>query len=137
MASGACLCGAVRYRVTGPLRPVVACHCVQCRKTSGHFVAATSAPRDCVAIEGRVSWYVSSDSARRGFCGICGASLFWDGAGDNLSIHAGTLDEPTGLRLKGHIFCADKGDYYELTDELPKAPASDPNLTTMVRPGET
>ena len=39
---GRCLCGAVNYRVDGPLRPVVACHCGQCQRTSGHFVAATS-----------------------------------------------------------------------------------------------
>ena len=132
-ACGSCLCGAVRYRVAGPLRPVVACHCRQCRKTSGHFVAATSAPRDAVTIDGEVRWYHASDSARRGFCGTCGSSLFWDGQGANLSIHAGTLDGGTGLRLTGHIFCADKGDYYELTDDLPKADGSDPDLTTMVR----
>ncbi|MGO1081292.1 GFA family protein [Inquilinus sp. CA228] len=40
--TGGCLCGAVRYRVTGPLRPVVACHCSQCRRTSGHVAAFTA-----------------------------------------------------------------------------------------------
>ncbi|WP_442475962.1 GFA family protein [Roseovarius litorisediminis] len=38
---GSCQCGAVRYEVAGPLRQVVGCHCSQCRKTSGHYVAAT------------------------------------------------------------------------------------------------
>ena len=42
--TGGCLCGGVRYEVDGPLRDVVACHCSQCRRTSGHFVAATRAP---------------------------------------------------------------------------------------------
>lgn len=131
MTGGSCLCGAVRYRVYAPMRPVVACHCRQCRKTSGHFVAATSAPRDLVAIEGTVSWYHASETARRGFCATCGSSLFWDGPGRNLSIHAGTLDGPTGLRLAGHIYCADKGDYYDIADGLPQAGGRDPNLTTM------
>ncbi|MDJ0627045.1 MAG: GFA family protein [Rhodobacter sp.] len=130
--SGSCLCGQVRFQVTGPLRPVVACHCVQCRKTSGHFVAATSAPREAVRIVGDVTWYRSSETARRGFCGTCGASLFWDGAGANLSIHAGTLDGPTGLTLTAHIYCASKGDYYRIADDLPQAAASDPAFTTMV-----
>ena len=49
--SGGCLCGGVRYRATGPLRPVVACHCVQCRKTSGHHAAMTSVPRADLALE--------------------------------------------------------------------------------------
>lgn len=129
---GSCLCRAVTYRVTGPLRPVIACHCVQCRKTSGHHVAATSAPRDAVRVSGEVSWFSSSDTARRGFCSVCGSNLFWDGPGSNLSIFAGTLDAPTGLKLKAHIFCADKGDYYELEDGLPQAPGEDLDFTTQV-----
>lgn len=131
--TGGCLCGAVRYRVDGPLRPVVGCHCTQCRKSSGHYVAATSAPRDCVAVEGEVTWFASSDTARRGFCATCGSSLFWDGPGENLSIHAGTLDKPTGLTLAGHIFVGDKGDYYALGSDLPQAEGDDPALTTVVR----
>ena len=129
---GGCLCGAVRYETEGPLRPVVACHCTQCRKTSGHHVAATSAPRDGVVIEGRVQWYQSSAEARRGFCPVCGSNLFWDGPGRHLSIFAGTLDAPSGVRLAGHIFCADKGDYYDIDDDLPKADGDDPDITTQV-----
>jgi hypothetical protein len=132
MTGGSCLCGAVRYTVSGELRPVIACHCSQCRKTSGHHVAASSARRDTVRITGVVSWYASSDSARRGFCPTCGSNLFWDGAGANLSIFAGTIDGVTGLRIAGHIYCADKGDYYEISDGLRQAPGYDPDLTTMV-----
>lgn len=132
--TGGCLCGAVSYEVTGPLRPVVACHCRQCRKTSGHHVAATSAARDHVRIKGDVRWYASSESAKRGFCPICGSNLFWDGPGSHLSIFAGTLDGPTGLRVAGHIFCADKGDYYEIADALPQIDQDDPTLTTQVQP---
>lgn len=133
MARGSCLCGAVRYTVAGPLRPVIACHCTQCRKTSGHFVAATSAPRESVEITGEVRWYRSSETSRRGFCPVCGSSLFWDGPGVNLSIHAGTLDGDAGVRLAGHIFCADKGAYYQIADPLPQADGADPDLTTQVR----
>jgi len=132
MPTGSCLCGAVRYAVSGKLRHVIACHCTQCRKTSGHHVAATSAPRDRVEVSGEVAWYASSDSARRGFCPTCGSNLFWDGAGANLSIFAGTLDGATGLNIAGHIYCADKGDYYEIADGLPQAQGYDPDLTTMV-----
>ncbi len=122
--TGGCLCSEVSYRVTGPLRSVIACHCGQCRRSSGHHTAATSAPRDSVEIEGEVRWYRSSARAHRGFCPACGSNLFWDGGGDRLSIFAGTLDGPTGLDMQGHIFCAEKGDYYELADGLPKAAGS-------------
>ncbi len=117
---GSCLCGAVVYEVRGPLRSVIACHCHQCRKQTGHFMAATSAPRDRFRLlrdEG-LRWYRSSVEAQRGFCGQCGSVLFWsmDGRPD-ISIAAGSIDGPTGLRTEGHIFCASKGDYYAIPDE--------------------
>lgn len=122
------------YRVSGPLRPVIACHCSQCRRTSGHHVAATSAPRESVRIDGSPRWYASSEIAKRGFCGTCGANLFWDGPGTHLAIFAGTLNAPTGLSLAAHIFCADKGDYYEITDDVPQFAQDDPAFTTQVSP---
>ncbi len=68
--------------------------------------------------EDRLRWIDSPESnahARRGFCGECGSSLFWD-APDRatISITAGTLDAPTGLRTVKHIYTADAGDWYEL-----------------------
>lgn len=120
--TGSCLCGRVRYRIDGPLSPVVACHCSQCRKASGHHVAATTVLRDDLVIEGEVRWYASSAGAQRGFCPVCGSNLFWDGGQDYLAVCAGTLDGDPGIRMAAHIFCADKGAYYEITDGLPQAP---------------
>ncbi|MGR3541055.1 MAG: GFA family protein [Hasllibacter sp.] len=132
MREGGCACGAVRYRAGGPMRPVIACHCESCRRTSGHFVAATSAPKGGVAVTGEVRWWRASADARRGFCPICGSSLFWEGPGANLSIHAGTLDDGSGLSVAGHIFCAEKGAYYDIPADAPRADGADPNLTTQV-----
>jgi len=129
---GSCLCGAVRFAVTGSLRPVVACHCTQCRKTSGHYVSATSAKRESVAITGAVQWYQSSLEARRGFCGTCGSNLFWDSGGANLSIFAGTLDGDIGVTTVGHIFCEDKGSYYDIPEGARQTDGSDPDMTTWV-----
>lgn len=133
MKTGGCLCGAVTYTVDGPLRPVVNCHCQQCRKSSGHHVAATSAARDGITITGDVKWFQSSASARRGFCPECGSNLFWDNSGENLAIFAGTIDGNTGVQSIGHIYVADKGDYYEISDGLPQAAQDDPKITTMVK----
>lgn len=127
-ATGGCLCGAVRYEVRGPLRAVVNCHCAQCRRTSGHFVAATAArSEDLTLVESDgLRWYESSPAARRGFCRTCGASLFWEPvSGGRVSIMAGTLDLPTGLQTAAHIFVDDAGDYYEIHDDLPKHPGGD------------
>lgn len=126
-ATGGCLCGAVRYEVRGPLRPVIACHCSQCRRTSGHFVAATAtAPENLVMVEDRgLRWYQSSSFARRGFCNTCGSSIFWEitageDKGDRISIMAGTLDSATGLETEMHIYVDDAGDYYKINDGLPQ-----------------
>lgn len=123
--TGACLCGAVRFRTRGPLREVIYCHCGQCRRQSGHHYAATNVGDDAFFLEGgeNVTWYRASDSAARGFCRTCGSALFWKADGlDYTSIMAGAFDKPTGLVAGYHIFCDDKGDYYEITDGLPQYP---------------
>lgn len=123
-ATGGCLCGGVRYRLTGRLRPVIYCHCSQCRRTSGHFVAATAVPKNALVIYAHESleWFASSQSASRGFCRRCGSSLFWHPReSDYVAVMAGTLDESPGLRAAEHIHVGDKGDYYQLTDDLPKS----------------
>ena len=120
---GGCLCGGVRYRVMGLLRPIVYCHCSQCRRTSGHFVAATEVANDALEVltDNYLEWFLSSENASRGFCKRCGSSLFWRARRrDDACIMAGTLDESTGLEAVEHIYVGDKGDYYELTDDLPK-----------------
>jgi hypothetical protein len=125
-AKGGCLCGAVRYEIRGPLRPVIACHCSQCRRATGHFMAATAAARSDITLHGAdsLTWFDSSPQARRGFCARCGSNLFWDGTDrPYLSICAGSLDTPTGLKLVRHIYAADKGDYYEIGDEVPQSQA--------------
>ena len=125
--SGRCLCGAVRYEVHGPLRDVLVCHCVECRRWSGHVFAATSARREHLVLleSGGLRWTASPESeteARRGFCGECGSSLFWDAPDrDYVAIAAGSLDGDTGLRIAAHWFTSQKGDWYELPEDgLPR-----------------
>jgi hypothetical protein len=126
--TGGCLCGAVRFLVRGPLRPVVACHCGQCRRTSGHFVAATACRREHLEIIGTddLAWYCSSPAARRGFCLRCGSNLFWEPTdGTRIGIMAGTLDGPTGLRIAMNVFADDAGDYYQVPQDAPHIDGGD------------
>lgn len=121
MHTGACLCGAVRFEVQGELAPPDACHCSQCRRQSGHYWASTNVPREALTIHGaeRLTWYASSAEVRRGFCSVCGSFLFWDPVKHGvIAVAMGALDPPTGVRLAVHIFVAEKGDYYELGDEV-------------------
>jgi len=121
MHSGSCLCGAVQFTIAGDLTAPDACHCTQCRKSSGHFFASCDVPRSAVTIENedKLTWFRSSEKVRRGFCATCGSSLFWDPIHrDFIAVAMGAFDEATGVQLAKHIFVADKGDYYAITDKL-------------------
>lgn len=121
--TGGCVCGGVRFQARGPLREVIACHCEQCRRQSGHFFAATASADADLAITGsdRLTWFSASGKARRGFCSVCGSALFWKRNDSAMtSILAGSFDRPSGLRLSCHIYCTEKGDYYEIDDGLPQ-----------------
>lgn len=113
--AGGCLCGAVRFVVTPPLRDVLICHCSQCRRWSGHVWAASAVPSERLTLTQTrgLRWFASSPQADRGFCGECGSSLFWRPAhGGHVSFAAGALDGPTGLHVGGKWCLSDKGDYY-------------------------
>lgn len=123
MHRGSCLCGAVTFEVDGSLPPPDACHCTQCRKHSGHVFVSTDVPRDAVTIHGadHVTWFHSSEKVRRGFCATCGSSLFWDPIHrEKLGIAMGAFEKPTGTKIAIHVHVADKGDYYDITDDLPQ-----------------
>jgi hypothetical protein len=123
MKKGSCMCGAVRFEVAGELPGPDACHCTQCRKQSGHYFVSTDVPRSALTVTGdeALTWYRSSENVRRGFCSVCGSSLFWDPIHrDWIGVAMGAFESPTGTRVHIHVHVADKGDYYDITDGLPQ-----------------
>lgn len=121
-ARGRCECGAVNFEVDGVRDTVTVCHCSQCRRSSGHLWASTYAPFEDLRFirDGGLSWYASSDFAKRGFCRYCGSSLFYrmnEEAG--VGIAAGCLEDTTGMRIGKHIHVASKGAYYPAPDDAP------------------
>ena len=127
--TGGCLCGAVRFRLDGPRRDIVLCHCGQCRRWHGHVGAYTSVDRDGLTFTEQrgLAWFRSSNFAQRGFCRECGSSLFWQ-ADDKkvIAITAGALDAPTGLATTLQMFTEDRGDYYALDSSIPIRPKTPP-----------
>jgi hypothetical protein len=125
--SGGCLCGAVRYEVHSELRGIACCHCSKCRRFHGHLAAYLITTVHDLKFEEKSSlkWFRSvtdeTPDVYRGFCSECGSSLFWDPRGeDMIAVAAGSLDEPTGLKMLGHSWVSQKGDYYEINDDLVK-----------------
>ena len=117
MKTGSCLCGAVKFEINGPMGPVTACHCTQCRKMTGNYWASfhvADADLNMIKSDG-LQWFTSSDFAKRGFCKECGSTLFWKQNGSReTSVCPGSIDGKTGLTLTKHIFVEDAGDYYEI-----------------------
>jgi hypothetical protein len=124
ISTGGCMCGQVRYCVQGALRDIICCHCEQCRRSSGHFVAATACRKANFRLlnDDTLKWYSVKPGLRRGFCAVCGSSLFFEDLnGERISITAGTLDQPQGLKIAAHIYAAEAGDYYRIEAGVPVA----------------
>ena len=121
MLSGSCLCGDISFEVQGTPLGASMCHCSQCRKQSGGVWSSAFVPEDDLKISGDVTWFESSDTAKRGLCPRCGSFLFWKAHDeDTISFALGAIDGDTGLTLEKHIFVADKGDYYDIADGVPQ-----------------
>jgi hypothetical protein len=123
---GACLCGAVRFEVAGPLERVVHCHCTMCQRAHGAaFVTWTALPNERVRVtcgEGELVHYRSSEIGTRSFCRSCGSSLFC-----TLSTHPGVTDVALaclapehGAVPRAHIFWDDRAHWLEVGDGLPR-----------------
>lgn len=122
-ANGRCLCGAITFRVHGELRSVFNCHCLRCRRFTGHHMAATAAKTADLTVEDEGShlrWYGPAPEAQYGFCSRCGSSLFWRSPElpETVSICAGTLDAPTHLGTTQAWWIRDASDYHSRPDLL-------------------
>lgn len=119
--TGRCLCGAVQFQ-SKVSSTISECHCSQCRKQSGYRYATVYGLKSDLEIEDEadLTWFRASDSAERGFCGICGSTLFWRSLKDDeAAILVGAIDDTEGMTLSRHIFVDDKADYVILNDGLP------------------
>ncbi len=127
--TGTCLCGAVSYRAVG-LTDIWYCHCNQCQKLTGLYIAAAGVKRENLQIKGDVNWLPISKQSNSGHCRTCGSYMFWDAHSfDTVSILAGSIDDTDGLLVKGHIYTSEKADYYEITDGLPQYDTYPPDGT--------
>lgn len=121
--TGACLCGAIRYRLQGPPSRVNHCHCDQCKRHTGAAVATwVTLPAAQVTFEGEpVAYYRSSDFAERGFCRTCGSALVWRRLESELiDLSAGTLDAPDRLEPEDHYWAKDELPWLHMKDGLPR-----------------
>lgn len=120
--AGKCLCGTVQFSVED-VHEIDVCHCTMCRKwNGGPFVGADIRGSVTFQSDDALTWYASSDWAKRGFCSKCGSSLFYklNDRDDFWSISAGLFDLPTGLSIGKEIFVDEKPDYYNFSGDQPR-----------------
>ncbi|MCO4781737.1 MAG: GFA family protein [Candidatus Cloacimonetes bacterium] len=123
MHNGSCLCKAVIFTIDSPLSQIDACHCIECRKHSGHYFVSADISKSSINIEGtsNIKWFQSSNKVKRGFCKHCGSSLFWEPIHhDWTAVAMGSIDSPNQASIDKHIYVSEKGDYYDLCDGLPQ-----------------
>ncbi len=121
---GSCLCGAIRFTATGPSNWCAHCHCSRCRKNHGAgYVTWVGIEAGQVEIddeEDHLSWYESSEGARRGFCNRCGTSMFfrsqrWPG---ELHITLAAFDGAIDRKPQAHAFYDTHVDWMPIDETL-------------------
>jgi hypothetical protein len=121
--SGQCLCGAIRFELSGPPSILCYCHCELCRRSVGAApVAWASYDRAGFRLlAGAPAWFSSSPTARRGFCATCGSSLFFESANapNDIDVTIATLESANELAPDRHIWVSSKLAWERTDDGFP------------------
>ena len=125
MIQGSCLCGGVRFEITGKVSAIGQCHCSLCRKVSG-----TASNAALLTARASLRWtqgeelaqiYTRPTSWTTTFCRVCGSplplphpngKLFW--------VPAGLLDDDPDTRVEQHIYVGSKAPWDEIAGTAPQ-----------------
>ena len=127
-ATGGCLCGAIRYKVKGPVMGSAACHCRDCQYVSGGapayvFVVAKPSVEILKGIPAHFDNIADSGNRRRRyFCGRCGTPLYAEDSAfpDIVSIKVGSLDNPSLYKPAAQFWISSAPAWHLIDDHLPK-----------------
>ncbi|SQI43307.1 Uncharacterized conserved protein [Leminorella richardii] len=120
IAHGRCLCGSVGITAGKMSRHVGACHCGMCRKWGGGpFLAVDCGTEVTFSGEEHIGVFRSSEWAERGFCKMCGTSLFYRIVdGQQYAVPIGLFDDAESLVFDIQVFIDRKPDYYSFVGEM-------------------
>ena len=94
---GSCLCKKITFEIKNECRYSVFCHCQMCQASNAEFSSYTKVKKENLNFKSKktLKWFVSSKHYKRGFCSICGSSLFFQkkSSDDYISISTGTLNK--------------------------------------------
>ncbi|MEM8986866.1 MAG: GFA family protein [Pseudomonadota bacterium] len=116
--SGGCMCGAVKFTAQVEKMEMGVCHCGMCRKWAGGASMTVQCTDMSFSDEDAVAVYVSSDWGERGFCKLCGSSLFWRMRdGSFITASAQAFDAPEKFAFTHEIYIDRKPDNYAFANE--------------------
>jgi hypothetical protein len=128
MYEGSCLCGNVRYQISGELSDFGYCHCSSCRKASGSAHGANAgvdrASFRLVQGQDTLREFESSPGKRRVFCARCGSPIYayLEATADVIRVRLGSLDTPFTKQPRAHTWVSDKAPWEPIDGDLPQFP---------------
>ena len=124
MITGSCLCGNVKYEISGQVGEIVHCHCKTCRKAHGAAFSSVAAVYDSnFKLSGQklLSSYESSPGKFRYFCSSCGTQIYAKRMGtEHLVLRLGSLDTDPNSKEMNHIWVSQKASWYSINNTLPE-----------------
>jgi len=133
MYKGGCLCRAIRFEITGPIRNIVYCHCSQCRKAQGSAFATNGIVKvqdfELIGGEHSLTGYESTPGQVKYFCKVCGSPIMSksNSRADEVRIRLGTIDSDISERPEAHIFVTSRANWEDIGGDLPQYEAYEPN----------
>jgi len=129
---GSCLCGKVRFEITGEIQSIIYCHCSQCRKAQGSAFATNGnvATEDFNFLSGvnELTGYESSPGQTKYFCKHCGSPIISKNESnpDNVRVRLGTIESDIIERPVAHIFITSKANWEDIQGDLPQFESYEP-----------
>jgi hypothetical protein len=122
---GQCLCGAIRYQLSGEPKVVALCHCSDCRRSAGApLVAWAMFPESALTVtKGQPKTINLSGTAIRSFCAECGSGLFYRNVATFpglVDVQTSTLDDPDALPPTLQMQVAERIKWMNHVHELPE-----------------
>ncbi len=133
--NGGCLCGRVRFEITGEIQDIIYCHCSQCRKAQGSAFAANGNVNiyefNFINGENELTGYESTPGQTKYFCKHCGSPILSKTKSnpDMVRVRLGTVETDIVERPVGHIFVTSKANWEEIEGDLPQYEEYEPNRT--------
>ncbi|TNF97570.1 MAG: GFA family protein [Gammaproteobacteria bacterium] len=133
MYKGGCLCGQVRFEISGNIRNIVYCHCSQCRKAQGSAFATNGIVDitnfNLLSGKSELTGYESSPGQTKYFCKHCGSPIMSKNVTrpNEVRVRLGTIESDIQERPEAHIFVTSKANWEDIFGNIPQYEAYEPN----------